>query len=104
MLVLLRITKRETWQVNNAGPSQPSVWTALSFETESNQADAIADALSCALKAQGWFINASTETHVYVIFPRKVFKYLKSDGVQRAVAREYGRLCGIPESQLDWGE
>ena len=104
VLDLLRITKTETWWVGNAANGQPSVWTALSFEADSSQADAVAEALSRALKAQGWFINASTETHIYVIFPHKIFKYPKGDGAQRAAAREYGRSIGIPESQLDWSE
>ena len=104
VLDLLRITKTETWQVGNAAEGQPPVWTALSFEAPVDQADAIAEALGGALKVKGWYINASTEALVYVIFPRKVFRYLKGDGAQRAAAQAYGRLIGIPESQLDWSE
>jgi hypothetical protein len=104
VLDLLCVTKTETWQVGNAAEGQPSVWTALSFEAPVGQADAIAEALGGALKARGWYINASTETHVYVIFPRKVFRYVKGDSAQRAAAKAYGRLIGIPEGQLDWGE
>ncbi len=101
---LFVITKTETWQVGNAAEGQPPVWTALSFEAETGQAEAIAEALSRALKTRGWFINASTETHIYVIFPRKIFKYPKGDGAQRAAATQYGLSIGIPERQLDWGE
>lgn len=104
ILELVRVTKTESWQVGNAAPYQPATWTALSFEAEENQADALADKLSQALKPQGWYINAFTATQVYVIFPNKVFKYRKDDSIQRAEAQQHGRSIGIPESQLDWGE
>ena len=104
VLDLLHITSSESWPVSNAASYQPTVWTALSFETDSSQSDAIADKLSQALKAQGWYINASTETHVYVIFPNKVFKYLKGDSIARGEASRYALSIGIPKDQLDWEE
>lgn len=100
----LLITSSESWQVKNAAPSQPKVWTAMAFEVEDSQAEAIARALSQALKPRGWYINASTTTHVFVIFPNKVFMYPKGDQSQREAARRFGRKIGVPESQLDWGE
>lgn len=33
-----RVTKTETWQVQNAASNQPAVWTALSFEADASQA------------------------------------------------------------------
>lgn len=104
VLDLLRITGTETWQVRNAAPGQPSVWTALSFEADEGQAQAIAARLSAILKPQGWYINASTATQVYVIFPRRVFAYPRGDAAQRAAAKEFGRSIGVPERQLDWNE
>jgi hypothetical protein len=104
VLELLRITKTETWQVSNAAAYQPKIWTALSFEADDHQDDDIAEALSKALKTHGWYIDATTETSVYVIFPSKVFKYLKGAYSQREAAKEYARSIGIPESQLDWAE
>jgi len=104
VLHALRVTKTETWQVQNAASNQPAVWTALSFEVDASQADLIAQRLSRSLKPQGWYINASTSDMVYVIFPNKVFKYRKGDIAQRAAAREYGRSLEIPDSQLDWSE
>ncbi len=104
VLDLLHVTKEETWQVNNAAPYQPDVWTALSFETDENQSDAIADKLSHALKPKGWYINASTIAHVYVIFPGKVFKYPKGDIITREEATRYALSSGIPANQLDWDE
>jgi hypothetical protein len=103
ILGLVHVTKTESWQVKNAAPYQPATWTALSFEAEEKQADPLVEKMSQALKPQ-WYINASTATHVYVIFPSKVFKYRKGDSVQRAEAQRYGRSIGIPESQLDWSE
>ena len=100
----VHITKTESWQASNTAEYQPVLWTALSFEAADHQADTIAEKLSQALKPQGWYINASTVAHVYVIFPNKVFKYRKRDGIQRAEAKQYGRSIAIPEHQLDWSE
>lgn len=100
----LHITKTESWQVSNAATYQPNTWTALSFEVEDSQADLIAEKLSQALKLRGWYINASTATHVYVLFPNRVFKYLKGDDHQRDEAKQYGISRGIPAIQLDWNE
>jgi len=104
ILELVRVTKTESWQVSNATVNQPAVWTALSFEADESQADAIAEKLSQALNPQGWYINASTATQVYVIFPNKVFRYRKGDHIQKDEAKRYGQSISIPESQLDWGE
>lgn len=104
VLDLVRITRTETWQVTNAASSQPVVWTALSFEAEQARAEAVAAQLSRALKPQGWYVNASTAKHVYVIFPGRVFKYPKGNKAQREAAKQYGRSLAIPESQLDWSE
>ena len=103
VLDLLRITKTESWHVTNAAAYQPTTWTAMSFEVEENQANTISEKLSRALKPQ-WYINASTASQIYVVFPCKVFTYHKGDGQKRAAAQQYGRSLGIPDSQLDWSE
>jgi len=103
VLDLIHVTKTETWQVKNAAAYQPTMWTAISFEADESQADAIANAFSRALK-QGWYINASTGTQVYVTFPNRVFKYLKGDIYERQAVKEHGLSLGIPEHQLDWEE
>ena len=99
----LQVTKTEVWDVDNAEGQQPERWTAISFEGESEQADDVARALSRVMKP-AWYANFSTETHVYVIFAERVFKYRKGDGVARAEAEAYATSVGIPESQVDWGE
>jgi hypothetical protein len=104
VLDLVHVTTAESWRVSNAAEYQPKIWTALSFETEDSQGDAIADVMSRALKLQGWYINASTEMYIFVIFPNKVYKYLKGDSIKREEAKRYGRSIGIPEDQLDWRE
>ncbi len=104
VLDLLHITRTQTWQVHNAAPHQPNIWTALSFEVEQAQAEAVVDALSRALKPRGWFINASTAAHVFVLFPGKIFKYVRGDPIGREAAKAHGRTLDIPESQLDWSE
>lgn len=104
VLELVRVTRTETWKVSNAAADQPAIWTAISFETEDSQAEAFAEKLSQALKMQGWYINASTAGHVYVIFSCKVFKYPRGDAARREEVKRYGRSAGVPESQLDWSE
>ncbi len=104
VLTQLQVTQTEIWQVENATGSQPSTWTALTFEADDQQAEMLADRLSQSLHPEGWYINASTASDVYVIFPGKVFKYLIGDRARREEAKEHGRTLGIPESQLDWRE
>jgi hypothetical protein len=104
ILDALRVTKTETWNIRNTAIGQPSVWTAISFEADESQADSLAEKLSQAIKPKGWFINASTDKSVYVVFPKKVFKYGKGDEEQQVAARQYGQMLDIPEQQLDWSE
>ena len=103
VLGLVRVTKTEMWDVKNAVDEQPEGWTAISFEGESDQADEVAQALSRAMKP-AWYANFSTETHAYVVFAGKVFKYVTGDARACAEAQAYAISAGIPESQVDWGE
>lgn len=103
VLNLLRITKTEVWDVQNAADWQPKRWTAISFDGESDRADEVAEALSRAMRP-AWYANFSTETHVYVMFEDRVFKYAKGDAQVRAEAQAYAVSVGIPESQVDWGK
>jgi hypothetical protein len=103
VLLSLHITRTEVWQVKNAAPFQPSTWTAMWFEGDKSQADATAQTLSESLHAD-WYCNIVTERYSYVVFGGKVFKYIRGDKQGRAEAQAYGRLVGVPESQLDWGE
>jgi hypothetical protein len=102
-LDLVRVTKTEVWDVENAVGWQPKQWTAVSFEGESDRADEVAGAMSQTMKP-AWYANFSTGTHVYVVFEGRVFKYVKRDARARAEAESYAISVGIPESQIDWGE
>jgi hypothetical protein len=103
VLATLRVTKTEVWEVSNAVDWQPKQWTAISFEGDDEQANAVADALSQALKP-AWYANCSTETHMFVVFIGRVFKYVRGDELARAEAQRYAVSVGVPESQVDWGK
>ena len=99
----VKVTKTEVWDVQNAEGGQPERWTAISFEGESDQADVVAEAMGQAIKPE-WYANFSTETHVYVMFEDRVFKYVKGDAAVRAKVEAYAISVGIPETQVDWWE
>ncbi|MFL7791790.1 MAG: hypothetical protein AB8I69_06595 [Anaerolineae bacterium] len=103
ILGLVKVTKIEVWDVENAVDWQPKRWTAISFEGESDRAEEVAGAMSQAMKP-AWYANFSTETHVYVMFEDRVFKCVKGDAQARAEVQAYAISAGIPESQIDWGE
>ncbi|MBI4057914.1 hypothetical protein HY405_01175 [Candidatus Microgenomates bacterium] len=104
VLGLVNVVKTETWNVKNAEKNQPKVWHAIYVEGESEKANEVAETLSKALSSPGWYTNLSTDKHIFVIFPNKVFKYVTGDKEKREEAIKYGRKIGIPESQLDWKE
>jgi hypothetical protein len=103
ILDLVQVTKTEVWDVENAVDWQPERWTAISFEGESDRADEVAEAMSRAIKS-AWYANFSTETHVYVTFEDRIFKYVKGDVKARAEAQAHAISVGVPESQVGWGE
>ena len=100
----LHITNTETWNVSNASADQPNVWTALSFEVDNTEADAVAVELSHALKSPGWYIDARLGDEVIVIFPDRIFRYRHSDQTGKAEAQAYALTIGVPPSQIDWGD
>ena len=100
----LCITKTETWNVAQVADYQPNVWTAISFEVDDAEAGAITEELSHALKSPGWYIDARQDDWVIVIFPNRVFKYLRGNQSGKAEAQAYTQAIGIPAGQIDWGE
>jgi hypothetical protein len=38
----------------------------------------------------------------FVVFPGRVFRYLRGDAAGRTEAQAHGRTVGVPEPQLDW--
>lgn len=103
ILESIQVTRIEIWNVEDETPFQPSTWTAVSFEGDESQADPIAEMLSQSLYPN-WYCNIVTEHYSYVVFGGKVFKYLRGDQRGREEAQAYGRMMGLPEIQLDWGE
>ncbi len=98
----MRIIRLSRYEVSDAAEFQPSVWTAIDFELNEEGAPALADQLAASLLAPGWYVNWNSEAEATVVFPRKIFRYRRGDLAARAAAQEHGRLCGVPEPQLDW--
>ncbi len=98
------IAQTETWNVSNAADYQPKVWTAISFEVDDAEADTVIEELSHVLKSPGWYIDARQADRVIVIFPGRVFRYLRGDQSGKAEAQAYAQASGIPISQIDWGD
>ncbi len=99
----LRITQTETWNASNAADYQPKVWTAISFEVDDAEADRVIEELCHVLKSPGWYIDARQADRVIVIFPGRVFNYLRGDLAGQAEAQAYAQAIGIPTGQIDWG-
>ncbi len=100
----LCVTQTETWNVSNVADDQPKVWTAISFEVDDAEADTVIEELSHMLKSPGWYIDARQAERAIVIFPGRVFRYLRGDGAGKAEAQAYAQAIGIPASQIDWGD
>jgi hypothetical protein len=82
----------------------PGVWSAIDFEVEDERADELARVLSGRLDSTGWYVNFSSETETFIVYPGRVFRYPRGDAQRRGEAQAYGRTLGIPEHQLDWSE
>jgi hypothetical protein len=82
----------------------PAIWSAIDFELKDEKAGEFAQTLSEILDPVGWYVNFSSDTETYVIFPGRVFRYKRGDPQGRAEAQAHGRTLGIPEHQLDWTE
>jgi len=100
VLDLVKITKEEKWDVDNAADFQPKVWNAVEFEGE-GEVEEIAEAMSKAMNPK-WYLNISADKEEFVVFLNKVFKYSKEDKEGKKKAQEYARSLNIPESQIDW--
>jgi hypothetical protein len=104
VLERLQVTNTSEFEQREPSPDQPSRWTAIFFEGHEDEADEIAEELSRALKPRGWYADFSTASHKFVVLPEKVFKYKLGDKQGEADAKEFARLLGVPERQLDWPE
>lgn len=104
VLDLVKVTRKEKWEVSNPGKFLPKTWTACYIQGDKSQVDVFAEKVSHAIKPKGCYANISTKEYVYVIFPHKMFKYKRGDKQKRLGAIEFGRSLGIPKRQLDWAE
>ncbi len=99
-----RVTR--IWRIDlsaTAGPEQPPVWTAIEFEADDEQADALAEAFARTLKREGgWYADFRLGDEHVVVFADKVFRYRRGDREARAEATRYGESVGVPRHQLDW--
>ncbi len=100
----LCLTRTEIWNVAQTAADQPDRWTAISFEVDDAEADALIEELGHSLKSPGWYIDARQGDQVIVIFPGRVFRYSRGDQAGKAEAQAYARAIGIQGSQIDWGE
>lgn len=83
---------------------QPPVWTVVDFEADDLRAERLAADFSGVLDEPGWYVNFSTASETFVIYPGKVFRYPRGDPDGRAEAQAHGRTLGVPEPQLEWTE
>jgi hypothetical protein len=96
------VRKISRYDVSSASTDQPPVWSVLEFEVEDWQAEQLAQELSGALDAPGWYADFHDGEEIFVVFPGRVFRYPRGDDAARAEAQAFGRELGIPEPQLDW--
>lgn len=100
----LKITKEETWDIDDALPGQPKVWHMAWFEIADEVIDQVVEKLSQSLDDGKWYLDVSSDHLMYIIYKDKVFKYQKGYLAGRKLAEDYGRSLGISEKQLDWKE
>jgi hypothetical protein len=88
-----------------ASSGQPQIWTVINFEA-ANGAERLADALSEVLDDGPipWYCNFTSGDEVFIVYPRKVFRYQRGNVDGRQDAQNFGRNIGVPPSQLDWTE
>ncbi|MCE9643570.1 MAG: hypothetical protein K8Q97_04665 [Candidatus Andersenbacteria bacterium] len=100
----LKITKEETWDIENSTEGQPSVWNVAWFEIKDSGAEIFSKELSKALHVGKWYVDLTSETEKIIVFPNQIYRYKKGDVLERSKAEEFGLGIGIPKSQLDWKE
>jgi hypothetical protein len=98
----IKISELYRFQPEGTVSYQPDTWTVLELEIEDDDAPGIAESFATALSEPGWYVDFRSPAETFVIFPGRVFRYLRSDQRSRAEAQAYGRSAGIPEPQLDW--
>lgn len=83
---------------------QPGVWTVIEFDADDSDAEMLATDLAGILAEPGWYVNYSSASETFVVYPGRIFRYPRGDQIGRREAQAYGRILGVPEPQLDWSE
>ncbi len=101
----LTVTKISRAAVGDIDAGQPREWTFIEFSVPAGSVDALANALSRAIDAEGaWYCDFHSDSEVVVVFCNRVFRYPTGDRDGRSAAENYARLVGVPEAQIDWPE
>jgi len=97
------LVKVERGAASNATPNQPKVWTIVTFET-SLEPNRLAAKFSEVLDNEPsvWYTHFRAGDELFVVFPRRIFRYQAGDKAERARAQEYAKSIGVP--QIDWDE
>lgn len=88
--------------IPDAADHQPPVWTILDFEAREQDIDRLSGYFATHLDSPGWYLDMHTKAEVFVVFPQKVFRYMRGDEAGRLRAVEHARTVGVPEAQCDW--
>jgi hypothetical protein len=101
----LTLTELSRDVATNASPDQPRIWTGIEFESTEDPIR-LSEALAAVLddKPFVWYCNFAAGDDVFVVYPKRVFRYRRGDAPRRQEAQDYGRSRGVPPSQLDWTE
>jgi len=101
----LTLTKISRSLSDNASSDQPRAWTLIEFTTTEDPAR-LAEALAAVLDdhPSRWYTHFAAGTEMFVVFPKRVFRYQKGDAGGRRRAQDYARSIGVPDVQLDWDE
>jgi len=102
--VRLEVRAVRRFAVGEVPPYQPPVWTVLEFDAQESDAAVLAATFADVLDGPGWYVNFSSARDTFVVYPGRVFCYPRGDVAGRAEAQAHGRVCGVPEPQLDWSE
>jgi hypothetical protein len=98
----MRVIRCSRYEVSGAADYQPLIWTLIEFEAPASGSDALASELADILLSPGWYANWNSDTEATVVFPGKIFHYVRGDQTGRERAQAHGRAVGVPEPQLDW--
>jgi hypothetical protein len=95
---------KRLWRTAAGDPEagQPSVWTFIEFEVESDATAAAASLRDVLDETGGWYCSFGSVDEMIVVFSGRVFRYPRGETSGRQEAEAYARSVGVPDAQLDW--